>query len=662
MPTYSLEQALGLIRKGQTFAGHIEDGRFFLKIDAYLPVVATAIHAGHRLRDELLPNCLLSPEERYFEEDPFTDDMIASQPITLLGCDSRFEYDLNRSMTLSTYYKSAWGKQVWKKPLSRKQREVSQHKHCQFYQLYEALIAKLESLFNHVIVFDIHSYNYQRIERPTPVFNVGTEQIDMERWGAVATRFCSELDLMALPNIEVNAKINDVFAGRGYLITHTNAHFDRTLVLPTEVKKVFMDEQRGEVYPLVVDGLKLGMKHAFSATSAFFERKHNRKRKTRKADMLSGAIEPALLQLDTKLYALARGVDTLTYVNPLNLQSERKRFSASPRRYQPNYRYRQLALDPAAFREQLYRLPLEALDDPGVKQLYGAAVDNLASKIDLISSVGSESFLYNSLRYYGQPSEQDLKNAAFLLHAADLEERDPELLTAAQAKDWLEQQALQWDMPCKIGLSGQMAARAMVVADSPKLLLNRYARFEPSELANLAQHELGVHLATTINARKQPLKLLRLGLPGATFTQEGLAILAEFTSGQMKLSRLKQLAARVIAVDSMVRREGFGPTYERLHHEHRVAAEDAFTITSRVYRGGGFTKDHLYLSGFLAILRLSEQRSLNSLLLGKTSLDYLDLLDELVQRGYLLATQPYVSLKTPDKLSGILSYLVRSMR
>lgn len=163
---------------------------------------------------------------------PLTDQLIASQPITLWGLDSRFEYDLNRARTLSTRYKSAW-----KKPLNDKQRSASHLKHGLFYQLYEALIRKLESMFGMVIVFDLYAYNYQSLPQPTPVFNVGTAQIDMQRWGAVVKRFCTELGKIQLPHIENQTAMNAVFEGRGYLIAHTNAHFDRTLVLPTEVKK-----------------------------------------------------------------------------------------------------------------------------------------------------------------------------------------------------------------------------------------------------------------------------------------------------------------------------------------------------------------------------------------------------------------------------------------
>ncbi|EKO3986947.1 flavohemoglobin expression-modulating QEGLA motif protein, partial [Vibrio fluvialis] len=131
---YSLEEMLSLIQRGQPFSGELEAAGCFIKIEQYLPVVCTAIHAGSRLRDDLQKQCQLSKAERRLEEAPLTDQLIASQPITLWGLDSRFEYDLNRARTLSTRYKSAW-----KKPLNDKQRSASHLKHGLFYQLYEAL-------------------------------------------------------------------------------------------------------------------------------------------------------------------------------------------------------------------------------------------------------------------------------------------------------------------------------------------------------------------------------------------------------------------------------------------------------------------------------------------------------------------------------------------
>lgn len=662
MQTYSLEQMLGLIKRGEAFSGQLESSGCFIKIEEYLPVVCTAIHAGHTLRHELIKLGQLSAEERYFEEDPYTDEVIASQPITLVGTDSRFEYDLNRPKSLSTYYKSAWLKQVWRKPLSAKQRAISQAKHNDFYLLYEALISKLESLFGMVIVFDLHSYNYKRIDKSVPVFNIGTAQIDMERWAPVVKKFESELNQITLPNIEVDAKINAIFEGRGYLIAHTNAHFDRTLVLPTEIKKVFMDELTGEVYPIVLDDLKLGLKNAFSATSAYFQRKLNRRSKTRSADMLSSAIEPAVLDIDATLFRLAQKVDTLKYVNPTNLVAERKRFFSAPSRYKPNFRYRQLPIDANEFKYKLYRLPIDNISDPALKQMYSDIVNKLGEQVDLLTSVGQEGFVYNSLRYHGRPDTHAINNAKFLLYAKEIAEVAGEQYDAKTATELMKRQAEQWDMQCKVSLSSSIVARAMVSSMPPQLTVNSHATFSHAEVQRLIQHELGVHMATTLNAKQQPLKVLRLGLPGATYTQEGLAILAELKAGFMAHSRLNTLACRVLAVESMLKEQDFYLTHNYLVDEVGMEPGDAFVTTARVYRGGGFTKDHLYLSGFLQMLQLSSSRGLTNLLVGKTSVQYLDLLDELVQRNWLIAPKFNVTPTANLEDNPSLNYLIESLR
>ena len=237
MRILSEKECIALINKGECFHAEVASGAFIIKIDEYSPIVCAAIHNGHRLRLELEKTFLLSKEERFYEEDPYTDKLISSFPIQLIGNDSRFEYDLNRAKALSTYFKTAWNKQVWDKPLSQKQRAKSHSKHQSFYNVLEAIISVIEKLFNNAIVFDIHSYNYKRIEQNTPTFNIGTGQIDIERWGNVVGQCEKQLNQITLPNLDVRAATDEVFHGRGYLVTHVNAHFDNTLVLPIEVKK-----------------------------------------------------------------------------------------------------------------------------------------------------------------------------------------------------------------------------------------------------------------------------------------------------------------------------------------------------------------------------------------------------------------------------------------
>lgn len=662
MHTLSKQECIALIKKQQCFHAEVDNGAFTIKIEEYSPIICTAIHNGHQLRKELTKSFLLSQTERLYEEDPYTVDLVSSFPIVLTGNDSRFEYDLNRPKTLSTYFKTAWNKQVWEKPLTTSQRAKSHEKHQAFYDILEALIEVIESLYRNAIVFDVHSYNYQRIETDTPTFNIGTAQIDVERWGSVVERFEKELNKIELPNLETRAACNEVFQGRGYLITHINSHFDNTLVVPVEAKKVFMDEVSGELYPLVLEELKTGFKESVGETTAFFMRRYGKKKSFSKADVLSSTITPEVIKLDKKLYALCKDIETLNFINPVNIAAEKKKFFSRKATVAPEFQYKQLNISPYLFREQLYKLPIEDIDDAGIQQLYRHVVDNLATKIDMLTTIGTDEFLYNSLKYYGQPSRRDIANAKFLLHAPDiLSELNPTRIDADGAVEYFKQQAADWQMECKIETSTKIVAKAMVNNSKKQLLINKSATFSDVELRAFAHHELGIHMFTTLSARAQPLKVFSLGLVGNTHTQEGLAIFSEYCSGNLTLNRLKSLALRVIAVHLMLEQNNFLKTYQTLVNDYDLGQEQAFTITTRVYRGGGFTKDHLYLRGFIDIVTMAENNEpIEDLLVGKTGLLDLPVISEMLARGMLQKSTPLFELKV-GKENTIIDYLIRGV-
>jgi len=663
MRTLSEKECIALIKKGECFHAEVDDGAFIVKIDEYTPIICAAIHNGHRLRSDLTKTFLLSKEERFYEEDPYTDELISSFPIQVIGNDSRFEYDLNRAKTLSTYFKTAWDKQVWQKPLSQKQRAKSHSKHQAFYNVLEAIVTVIEKQFNNAIVFDIHSYNYKRIERDSPTFNIGGGQIDVERWGNVVNQFEKQLNKIELPNLNVRAATDEIFQGRGYLITHINAHFDNTLVLPTEVKKVFMNETSGEVYPLVLEELKAGFKSAISETAAFFVRRYGKRKKTQKADILSSSISSEVLNLDKKLFSLCKNIETLNFINPVNLIAQRNKFLKKNSYISPSFNYKQLNIDPYKFREHLYNLPVSEINDADIQQLYRHVIDNLASKIDLLTTIGTEDFVYNSLKYYGEPSPNDIANARFLLHLNDYElEQNEDLLDADDAIDYFKSQAKEWGLNCKIEKSAKIVAKAMVNNEKALLLINKEAHFTQKELHAFAYHELGIHMLTTINAKKHPLKVFSLGLTGNTHTQEGIALYSEYCSGSLTTKRLKTIALRVIAVQYMLEHGDFVKTYHSLMNEFNLDKEFAFTLTTRVYRGGGFTKDYLYLKGFRDVLNLAKESSIDNLLVGKTGLLDFNVVSEIVARGMITKPQPLFDLTYKSSGDKVLDFVVNSIK
>ena len=255
----SIEEIIRAIQARKPINVTANDGSFSIKIDRYVPYVCTAIHDGSNLRQNLHSKMALDDYERWYEEDPHTADFIASMPITMVGNDSRFEYELNRKEPV---YDVAWGKEVWKKKLTKKEKIVSEQKHANYYKVTHALIQKLEEIFGAVIVYDMHSYNYKRWDREVPVFNIGTERIDNKRFSKYIKHWREELLKIELPEIEVEANINDVFFGRGYNLEYITKNFKNTLVLATEVSKIYCNEETGESYPEIIKAIQRRMKRA----------------------------------------------------------------------------------------------------------------------------------------------------------------------------------------------------------------------------------------------------------------------------------------------------------------------------------------------------------------------------------------------------------------
>ncbi len=252
MQRLSIESIISKIENEEIFHAVSEDYSFTLKIDDYVPYICGAVHDGHQFRKDLWDNCLHTAYERWYEEDPETKNMVISHPILIAGCDSRFEYDLNRPPE-EAVFDTAWGKQLWKNPLSEAEKQKSLQKHSNFYKVVHALVSKLEKKFGICVVYDMHSYNWQRWDREVPTWNLGTSNIDNDRFGDEVESWRQMLASIELPNdIKQTAKINNTFYGNGYFLKYITKNFKNTLVLATEIAKVYCDEYKQIIYPEVV--------------------------------------------------------------------------------------------------------------------------------------------------------------------------------------------------------------------------------------------------------------------------------------------------------------------------------------------------------------------------------------------------------------------------
>ncbi|MEH6406338.1 MAG: N-formylglutamate amidohydrolase [Leeuwenhoekiella sp.] len=269
MERLSIAAIIDKIEREVPFCAVASDGSFTIKVDSYVHYVCAAVHDGHQFRKNLWDNCLHTEYDRWYEEDPCTKYFVKTHPIVIAGRDSRFEYDLNRDPETAVY-EAAWGKELWEKPLEQKVKDKSLEKHTNFYKVVHTLLNKLKILHRHLIVYDMHSYNWQRWERPVPVINLGTSNIDNDRYSAFVHAWCDTLQTIQIPDVNTTAAINDTFQGNGYFLKYITANFENTLVLATEFSKIYCDELSEIIYPEVVAAIETQLRTILKDHAYYF--------------------------------------------------------------------------------------------------------------------------------------------------------------------------------------------------------------------------------------------------------------------------------------------------------------------------------------------------------------------------------------------------------
>ncbi|GAB5473702.1 MAG: flavohemoglobin expression-modulating QEGLA motif protein [Maribacter sp.] len=375
----------------------------------------------------------------------------------------------------------------------------------------------------------------------------------------------------------------------------------------------------------------------------------------------------ALFDIDGNLDRLIKKIELLSYVNPLNIEKEKHHFFSSKYAKDPVFRYPKLKFNPYKLHRLFFSQRLERIDDEDIRGLYKEIVYYYSNMVQCIETIGQKRrFHYNSLRVYGSPTEKDVENARFILHFAsepitgDMEK----IYTPEEAKEYFEDFAQQYDFPLQIKFSTHIAADAMVSNASQTLFIKRNVKFSKNQLLTLANHEIGVHLVTTYNAMGQPLKVFSNGFPKNVETQEGLAVFSEYMSGALTLKRLKELAYRVLASDSLIKGYTFSDTFDLIHNQYKLNRNDAFAITLRAHRGGGFTKDRLYLSGLRKIYkRYLKEESMEPLLTGKVSLDYEAAIRSLAKKS-LVSKNRHTNLayKQNNNLNKTLDFILNNLK
>lgn len=431
-------------------------------------------------------------------------------------------------------------------------------------------------------------------------------------------------------------------AGMGPLLAAERAAALSCRTLGVEIDPIFRDSSTGEPFPLIRRALHKGLSRALKTAVFEFTRRQTSHRPAHYQALGRQSLVKAVWTVDRELAQISSSFDFLLQVTPVNVDEAWARFRRNHCDVEPEFSSRPLRIDPSLAKRKLFQIPIERIADPALAQLFRDQQGEIDRKLTMLGDRGTPRFLYGSLQVFGGVDASLLALADEILERLSPRSRDESLRDCVDATQFArraEAELAHYRRQCP-----SMRNRVEVRGDVTGLMVSRgnllvaaSTKIPASRVDALIAHEVGTHIVTYVNGKAQPFQQLSVGLPGYEELQEGLAVLSEYLVGGLSRPRLRLLAARVVAAHRMISGADFVEVHRELDRVHHFAQRTAFTITMRVFRGGGLTKDAVYLRGLVALLDyLRDGGRLEHLLYGKFGAEHIPIIDELAWRNVLV--------------------------
>lgn len=408
-----------------------------------------------------------------------------------------------------------------------------------------------------------------------------------------------------------------------------------------EVAPVHQDPVSGELFTSIFRELRQRLTTSLRRVFFDYARTQTTHRPVHYHSLGRRGTVKAVWEADRVMSEVASGFDFLLQLTPVNTTEAWNKFRRSRYERTPRFHYRPLRVEPMALKRKLYRAPVERIEDPALGLIFQEKVDELDRQITLLKDRNTPRFILGSEQLYGEV-EDSLEALAMQIltgtRARSRGERLEEVLDAeafaSRAREEIEYYRAGYpELDAKVEVRTDIST---LMVSKGSLLVSSGTRIPASRVEALLQHEIGTHVLTYHNGKAQRLRMLSDGFAGYDALQEGLAVLTEYLVGGLSISRLRLLAARVVAARGMLTGATFVDVYRALTREYGFEGHVAFNVAMRTFRGGGLTKDAVYLQGLHQILGyLAGGGDLDPLYVGKIGIDHIPIIHELRWRRVL---------------------------
>lgn len=437
----------------------------------------------------------------------------------------------------------------------------------------------------------------------------------------------------------VSLEYTDRVAPRGLrpLLSDEQCERNHITCVALEVQPIY--RAHGQLFPFELRALHRGLGRALKRGFFSFAHAHTSHKPAHYHELGRRSLTSKVWEVDKQLADIQKQFDLLLHVTPTNVPSAWQQFQSDGFDKTPEFLYRQRPLDPSLVKRQLFSIPIEEIDDPTVAHMFIDKREELDRKLSLIADRNTPSFFLGSQQLYGVV-DNELRNEALGLLSKNYGSAQPSGRTVDAAhfaylarRNISEYRKQASNFNCQVTIREDISG---IMVSSGDLLIGSDFLVSEQRVNALLAHEIGTHAISYFNGIQQPLQELAVGMTGYESMQEGLAVLAEYLVGGLNPARIRLLGARVAAVDHLLKGADFVENFRVLGSAYGFTPQTAFNICMRVYRGGGFCKDVVYLRGLRELLQeIRAGRDIEKLYIGKLATPSLAMIDELCWRSVL---------------------------
>jgi len=254
-------------------------------------------------------------------------------------------------------------------------------------------------------------------------------------------------------------------------------------MLGLAIKPIYQDQTGEELYPFELSDLQKDISKVLKKTFFTFVKKYTAAVTSDYRELGRKGVTEAVYKIDDAMAKIEDSFDFLLQVSPVNSKEAWKEFQASDFKETPAFYYRLRPFDPSLVKRELFKIPIEEIEDPVLSEIFMQKRDEIDRKLTMLNDRGTSNFLHGSIQIYGDVEQELLETSKNILSAISKlqpKERVKEMVDAVAfaraAKEEIDHyKQIYPSVDAKVEIRDDIASGAMVSGGN--FLIYRWSDF-----------------------------------------------------------------------------------------------------------------------------------------------------------------------------------------